>query len=602
MKGPLTSTYGGKTGPKPSPGAARRPTGEAGGAVSSSSSDATKDAVRTMQQLMSKLNTDMQTGNIAETALEKIKDANIRIAPEAYDSADEIKETVRSWGNTSAGGTAGSFDGIWGRNTKAQLENIRAFIANTKLQGMIIQEGNGDNPYRDMDDAALRKMAEDNIANLSRLFESLGMNVPNIPGTRGGNLSSFSLDRIKSELSTDDAISPNPWPDHSGNVRVTVGDMRSFVRFFQFIQNLKYKPCRALEVADRGNEEKTTKQRGKEDEDLGYADDIQTIADIILDESLIRLSTRRARGVESSEPERPTEKSGQWHCFYTVDEIFRWFASRARMVLAQVQDFIAERKPHPFYPDRLVNEQDEAAAAAYLAAANGLWEQWSKIKGDVLRQIQSRGSDAMNAPQVTLEMIMKADAGGLPTPGAARRPSDRGREETGVGIGAGGYGGGTSTISGGGSGDTHKQRALDGPVKEFIPLNWLLQGDEFRAGIAKDRLTALSKNGRLPDVHRQVWRGGNWISLAINNINGSGNTEKLRRFPQWAGLVRDVIQELYANWEADYRDKIAPQVIAQQNREMNRWGDVITSIITRAQMGMSEAVGMYGEKEKRRRR
>ncbi len=598
--GILSSTYGSGTGGSHapvSPGAARRPSGGSSGSGRSSGgvSDPAKDAVRTMQQLMGKLNTDMQTGNVAEGALKLIEAANGGKAPEAFDSVEKIKAAVRSWGATSAGGTTGSYDGIWGRNTKTQLENIKKFIADTKLPGMIIQEGTGTSPSHDMESADLKKMAEDNVANLVRLFEALGMSAPSIGG-QGGNLSSFSLDRIKAELTTDDATSPQPWPDHAGDVRVTVGDMRSLVRFFQFIQSLKYTPCKALEGADRGKDEEASTRgdrsrgaarRRSGEVDLGYADDldeIETLANIILDSSLVRLGYGGAQHGPAPEPASADSEGGQWHCFYTVDEIFRWFASRARMVLAQVQDLIAERKPHPFYPDRLVNTQDEAAATAYLAAANGLWEQWSGMKRNVLRQIQQRGN--ADRPQVTLDMIMDGGAGNLPTPGAARQRGEGGEDR-------GGRRGGSSgeTISDGD--DTLSQRSLKGPIREFMPLNWLLQSGEFDADTST--LSDLSKSGRIPDIHRQVWRGGNWINLAINNIEGRGNTEKLQKFPQWAGAVRDVIYDLYANWEAQNRENLDEKVIAQQNRELNRWGDVITSVITRAQMGMANAISRHGE-------
>jgi hypothetical protein len=595
MVNPLTQAYsGGGGGSAPSPGAARRPSGSRGGgrSVGVKSTDATKDAIRTMQQLMGKLNTDMQTGIVADNALERIKAANGGNAPAGFDTADKIKESVRSWGATSAGGTQGSYDGIWGRNTKAQLENIKKFIADSKLPGMIIQEGAGASPSHDMEPANLKKMAEDNIANLVRLFESLGMSAPSIGG-QGGNLSSFPLDRIKSELMTDDATAPQPWPEHAGDVRVTVGDMRSLVRFFQFIQQLKYTQCRPLEDADRSMEERSSiegaTRKRSEKVDLGYVDDlddIETLAEIILDGSLVRLGYSGAQ--HGPAPEAATS-GGQWHCFYTVDEIFRWFASRARMVLAQIQDLIAERKPHPFYPDRLVNAQDEAAATAYLAAANGLWEQWSGMKRNILRQIQQRGN--ADHPQVTLDMIMDGGAGNLQTPGASRRRGE------GDGSDRSGRGTGAETISDGGE-DSISQRTLRGPIREFMPLNWLLSSNEFKADT--DKLEELSRDGRIPDIHRQIWRQGNWTNLAIQSIEGNSDTEKMQKFPQWAGAIRDVLYDLYANWEYEYRDKLSEQIIAQQNRELNRWGDAITSIISRAQRGMADAVSRYGERGSRR--
>jgi hypothetical protein len=590
MVNPLTQAYsgGGRSGGggrAPSPGAARRPSGS-GVASDRSSTDATKDAVRTMQQLMGKLNTDMQTGTVVENALEKIKSANNGTAPVEFDTTDKIKQSVRSWGATSAGGTQGSYDGIWGRNTKAQLENIKRFIVDTKFPGIIIQEGTGASPSHDMEPADLKKMAEDNIANLVRLFESLGMSTPSIGG-KGGNLSSFPLDRIRSELMTNDATAPQPWPEHAGDVRVTVGDMRSLVNFFQFIQQLKYTPCRPLEDADRGREENRTARRRSE-VDLGYADDtddIETFAGIILDGSLIRLGYGGAQHGPATETAAASAEGGQWHCFYTVDEIFRWFASRARMVLAQIQDLIAERKPHPFYPDRLVNEQDEAAATAYLAAASGLWRQWSRIKHNVLHKIQQRGN--IDHPQVTLDMIMD-DAESLQEPGAGRRRGDRGEGSSGRGIGA-------ETISDGGEYNI-SQRSLRGPIREFMPLNWLLSSDEFRdLEVDTSKLEELSKDGRIPDIHRQVWRQGNWINLAIQNVKGNSNTEKLHNFSQWAGAVRDVLYDLYAGWESSNRAELSEQIIAQQNRELNRWGDAITSIISRAQRGMPNAVKRYSE-------
>lgn len=604
-----------------SPGAARRSSGggsgagRGGGGAGSKSSDATKDTVRTMQQFMSKLNTELQSPEKAKLAFEAVQQAGGGTAPAAYKAQEDISKAAMSWGNTAGRQT---FDGIWGPKTKAQLESIKKFIADTKLPGILIQEGTGARPYREMKDDQVKKMAEDNIANLARLFTALHLETPNIPGASGGNLSSFPLDRIKRTLVTADATSPNPWKQgDEGEVRVTVGDVKSFIRFFQFVQELQYTPCKPLEGAQRGRVKVKPK---KEEIDVGYADDemddidryaanrpifqesFESLAATILDGSLIRLGGGKTESRDTPAPaaeakpitgdeiidpwaDKKTESTGiNYHCFSTLEDILKWFASRARVVLAQVQDLERERNPHPFYPERLTNKQDLGAAQAYLAAIMGLWEQWSRMKGDILKQIQEKGD--VNKPVVTLDMIVGGGASGLPTPGAARRPG---------GGGAGGGGGGV-TIPGGG---TAREWVLRGPIQRQMPLNWLLREDAFGGanfpGVKKDQLTLASANGQLPtNLDRDEWRGGNWVNIALTNVKGDSNTEKLRGFVRWAGLVRDTLYELYGGWEARYRNQLSREVIAQQSREISMWGDVITSIITRAQYGMSEAVGLYG--------
>ncbi len=607
-KTPSAFTGGAPARPVTGPGAARtRPSGRGGVAAAKARgiSDKQASTVATMQKVMSKLNTELQNTSKAEKALQAITPEGGQ-APQNYQSAKAISDEARWWGQTGRGSLTHA-DGIWGPNTKKALARIKQFIADTKIQGVLIQEGEGERPYGEMDDAAIIKMADDNIVNLGRLFDKLGMDVPVAAKGRGG--SGFILDQVPRELSAEAATSKEPWPTFWGEVPITVGDLVSFDRFFQFLEGLTYTACkplegRELEAFDRSHKEKRKKPGRR---DFGFADDgeIQQLAEEVLSNSIWKFAVPTGQlDINDAEPEaepevkpeaepaeekKPTIKEEMaagrikdpWAgkigvlCFYTIDDMLKWFYSRARMVYGQLYTLSQESAPHPVRkgPGGTpvgISEQDLRAANSYLAAVEKWRRFWGRIKPRILEMIQDS-----KHPVVTIEMIIEAGAGEL-----------GGAEPGGPGAGRSrpGAGGGGITIPGE---VTYDEVAAKGPVDENMPFQRLVDiGFKFNS---EGDLRSRTLGGRLPDINRRSWRR-NWKHIALANVAGDTDTERLRKFPTWARVVREAIRELYADWREQFGSETDPGVIAQQNDQWAQWGNTIRSAIYRAHRDMPYAL------------
>lgn len=611
-------------------GAGRAPTGggaglAGGGAVT----DKQHDAVQTMQSIMGKLQTDLQTQSVAQKAQQQLPNKD------KYDDWQALATEARSWGSTSAGGTTGTLDGIWGKNTKAALARIKQFVADTGIQGIMIREGQGASPYREMEDAAVIKAANDNITNLARLFVALGMAVPAEAKGQGG--SGYVLDQIPTELTAEAATSDNVWPEFWGEQLVTVGDLRSFSRFFQLLMRLNYTACQPLEGEDREIQEAAKDRRrenrlpegvgagrekpesDEEEIDVGYADEgvagdlgdtgplaLSTLAKEILGNTIVRLSVDPAAvdpeeiGDEGKDPQHTSEEyntnqdyRGSAHgetgtgeagettpepagmgviCFYSIDDFLRWFSARAASVYRQLYYARQEPRSNP-RPDRggAVTDIDLKAALAYQAAIAKLMEVWSDMKDDVLGQIR----DA-DEPVVTLSMIRNAGGLGLGGPGASRI----GRGRSGVGAGPGGR-----TIPGVGGYDY----VNEGPMHRVMPLEWMVAQGITSMHPKVRELKSLSIDS-LPDLNYNEWYGGDWVSIALDNVKGESNAAQLYNFPNWANTLREALRQIYVKWRDDNIAHKDRKIIARQDQLWRDWSQVIRSLISQAHAGMGPAI------------
>lgn len=642
MVGILTKTFQGSKTTPPDQKSTTTPkvTGPGAGRAASSGQPSQvsvkqQDTVRSMQNIMTELSTSL-------SQLDKASQASGILNGKI--TASDLQKAAMTWGGTAIGGQKGAAaaDGLWGPATKAALERIQQFVSQTGIQGVSISSGSGSNPHREMNDADIIKLAEENITNLGRLFQAVGLSTPDAAKGRGG--AGFILDQVPNILTDASATSEDPWPENFGSVPVTVGDLRSFDRFFLLIQSLKYTECKPLQGADAKLPEnkKSSKsefeiaklakeildgsiwsfgqarnQRSLESDiasQPGRAADAAGSSETYQDrrtEQKLRARTLEEAGTEYSKsrernPAGPAENvsvtpastvaptatptavpvaeetgGAKYHCFYTIDDIFWWFDRRARMVYAQLYKLSLQDGDHPTRANSKITEQDLRAAQAYMAAIANLWNQWASIKPQVLDKINAKGESGVNNPKVTFDMIIGSGAAGSAEgPGAGRRADRRPGD-----VGVGGY-----TIPGG----EYEDWAMKGPIQEFMPLEWLLRGGAFDGGAPAAELRNISQGGRLPDLNRRDW-GGDWISIALANVDGEADTEKLSQFTKWARLVRDTIRELYVNWEEKYREKLDQAVLARQNQEWNRWNQVIRAIINRAQKGMASAMGNLEE-------
>lgn len=641
IAGPLTSTYGGGGAGKTPAGGGGGGTGGGGGAAAGKASDKQKDAVRTMQQVMNKLNTDLQDEQTAKNAHAKIVAANKGTAPKNYPDANSLKQAAQSWGSTAIKGQAGAAaaDGIWGPATKAALSRIKQFVSEANIGNVLIQEGQGARPYREMDDAAVIKAAQENITNLGRLFQSLGMSVPSQVGQQGG--SGYVLDKVPRQLTLEAAQTDEPWPEYYKEQIVTVGDLRSFSRFFKLIMSLRYTECRALQGGDleewKKSKEKPEEKKEKEKEKekptaaergeaagrgaqrgsrsvggpggsvmLGDAADgryasecldceLQKIADEILNKSLFRIAQeeeieptpvdpaeveggkpKNVSGTGTGKAQTPVQNvpQGDGICFYTVEDMLKWFYSRAGAVYGQLERYRSEAMPHPIRKDATPTDMDLRAANAYRAAIAKLWDEWQKIRDAVLKQINNE-----KQPVVTYNMIYNASRSQLGEGlggGAAKRGRGRGRGRDRGGPG----GGGGWTMSG---------YAQQGPISQFMRLNRLLEmADGPESWEAADKLRELSKDGRLPEISLRSWSSRDWQRIAYRSVAGDTESEQLYNFPKWAREVRNLIRALYVDWEEAVNP--ADRVAATQHRMWERWNNAIRGTISAAQGGMADAM------------
>jgi hypothetical protein len=605
----------GSASPSGGAGAGRRPAGGGGGTGGGGGgtggcSEKQTDTVRTMQGIMAKLRDELQLKAKAEAAKEKIKKADGSYQ-EGLDTAEKISEIARTFGSTSAGGTTGTQDGIWGGNTKKSLQAIKDFIQKAGISGVIISVGEGSSPYREMKDEDVIKAAQDNITNLARLFVAVGLDTPPEAAQQGG--SGYVLDQVADSLH-DLMIGQNPWPDYWGSRPVTIGDLRDLLTFFYLIQGLKYTDCQPLEERAA-----PARRRGREEDDRGGRargaatdqSELEKFAQEILQNTLFSFAVpesgeavpgapaaaeatpaAEAEGDDEAEDaprsggEGPMEGGGDGHCFATIGHFIWWFSQRARAVYAQMMNLIRiKTTKHPIYKDRYVEDIDVQAAQAYMAAMRNIAMQWAQMMSrveDILRKRGWTGRDGAQNPVVTLQILLEAMQGGG---GAGRGPG-------GGGPGGGGSGSPGYTIPG----DDPQSRALNGPIQNYMPLENLLNSDFFYAQSQSD-LASLTRGG-LPNIDIRTWRTGSWTDIATRYVEAPTQTEQLRMFPQWAGLVRKVIQEMFTNWQRDYEGQYDVEtVLRRQDRMLSTWEQYIRAKISQAQRMMDREVARVGSRE-----
>ena len=623
------------------PGAARPRSGgggtSAGGAGAGTGSTARSETVANMQRIMSNLSTQLSNPAIQE----KVK---------GIIGATDLPLTI---GPTSRGTFSANDDGVWGRNTKAALDNIKNFIdknSNEKIRGIFIKPGTGNSPYKEMKPEDLESDAKSNINNLFRLFEKLGLDTSDLGVKK--RVRNAIFDKIAKSPEPDDARKPEPWPWLKDGAPVNSDSFRDFLSFFAFVQSLNISvPCVALEeIAQPKRRSSLTDS------------DLKVLSEAILEGSIVRLSqvgvpenivqehregvlghpnalkpdltrTKRRRnepllgtkwpgagdtgkesltggverdkkdkltggGGESAEGVSPSAGTGTTPaeapplgsttglCPNQIDFITNWFQQRARNVYAQIYGLFDADDAHPNEPERQVTQEDVDLAKNYAIMADGMWRTWGGIRGRIIEMLRDKGLD--KNPTITVEMLNNMVSSGMDMGGggAGRRRHPGGR------------GSGAFTIPGEGEEGPGK-----GPLADYMRLDYL--GNQY--GVAEDagaQLRALSASGQLPTIDLRTWRTGNWIDMALRDVNADTNTEKLRLFPEYAASIRNFLQSLYRNWQADGAEQITDAVSRSQDRLLSRWEGYIRSMIAVAQRQMAGAITRVsgGEEGSRRDR
>src|SRR5690606_7899500 len=376
-------------------GAARvRPSG--GGVAPSGSSNVSEkqvEAVRSMQRVMGRLEEELAMADVAQKAATKLNNPDI--------TADVIMQDSRSWGATSGGGMTGSYDGLWGGNTKGSLQKIADFIKKAGIKNVVIQPGNGEKPYEEMSDDEVIKMANDNLTNLGRLFVELGRSSPQEVTQRGG--AGYILDKVSESLDNT-MVGQNPWPDYYGSYPVTAGDVKDITSFFYLIQGIRYTDCKPLETAKK--EEPEAKAQGRERFQFAALPEssIEKFAREVLEGSIFRLAQETPPATQTTEEVKPVEEAPEnGVCFNVIEDMLNWFHRRARMVFEQINRGYEKSEPYPLDQSRVVGARDMEAAKYYMGAVRNLHAQWASVRKSILKELEDR--NMQEKPVVTLEIF-----------------------------------------------------------------------------------------------------------------------------------------------------------------------------------------------------
>ena len=551
------------TGVAPSGGGSSGHGGTSGGTAGGGTiSDKQKDNVRTMQNMMQALTTNLQFPEKAEKAFESSKAHNGK-----FKDAKEISMASKSFANTSAGGYGGQGDGIWGGNTKRALEAIQAFVQNAGVQQVILVT------TRPAADDAATSAAQDNITNLARLFGSIGLETP--PEARQTVADLREFDRVNGTVQMDDVN--KPWGEVYGNKPVQMGDLKDLESFFMFILDLKFNPSNQMAVH------------------ASESFDLQKLAKMVLDGAIYSFAQQPpppppgqngppgpppaplppgtperdatpedlAQGQGTSEGQSVPE--GQGHYFNDIASFVSYFLSRSRSVYSQVSRARRSAMPHPIKEfNRGTNDADVQSAQTYQEMAKSVADSWYKISGDVKKVLVQRKLDTH--PVVTLDVLLEA----------MRGSGGRG--------GRGGRGGDEHGRERGENGAFDQKMKSEGPIQRAIYLSQVLGPDSKIRSESQVELVELSSGGKLPNViDQQMWDSGSWADLATRYVEGRNQEEKERNFVKWASALQTVLNEILQSWESVYGKDAGNDIMRRQTRMLDTWNSFIRAKIAEAE-------------------
>jgi hypothetical protein len=529
----------------------KSPGSSAGATMTRPSSESSE--VRVMQRLMG----DLEKNLSIPQNLSKIVNSLYKYHFNEKIDGNYIANLAKGFGATSAGGVSGSYDGLWGKNTKASLQNIKNFVNQTKIPDVLIQVGQGQSPYKEMSSDKIAEMAKSNILNLSRIFKAIGLSAPQYVKGKVQEGAGYPVDWISQTLTAEQANSTTPWPKYIGNIPVTYGDISSFIKFFNFIQVLEYTECKPLQL-----------KKAQEKQEL-----IKKVAKTILENTIIK-SAQDALDIVNPWENKPQTPEGQGICLNVIDDFIIWFRRRSSMVYGQLVKTIQEAKPHPL-PSRKgspVTAADIKAAEAYKNTIAQLAQFWVKIRPMVISELKKRKLEQY--PLVTEDVLMNVQSSGGEA--AFQR------------VGPGGY-----TIP---AEKGYNLNPLKGPIKNYMRLE--LEVDQYNPDSnLVQKLRELSQNRQLPNISIDRWSKRSWIDIAIRDVAGESRSERMRGFFHYANALLDLLQSLLRKWESEFGEKVGDRVSRQQDYLLGKWEAVIRSQIAAFHRNSAQAVSKAEELE-----
>lgn len=133
------------------------------------------------------------------------------------------------------------------------------------------------------------------------------------------------------------------------------------------------------------------------------------------------------------------------------------------------------------------------------------------------------------------------------------------------------------------------------PLGPFVNVTRLLE-----AGYVRDATLAcrFGQVARTPlSVGLNDFRSASWIPVALSDIAAPTELDKLRTFPRYATLLREVLLDAQRNWQSAHRADVT--VARQQNEQASRWTSYTGSAVADAQRNMASALALYGGHQSR---
>jgi hypothetical protein len=541
-----------------STGKAHVPSGNRAAPSSEPKNKNSDDAVRTMQNLMVDLGVQLNKADKAQEIVARLKQEN----PNTQITVDFITKSALAFSRTasSASSRATAADGIWGNNTYNALLAIKNFASSLGLTDTVISEGTGPSPYKVMSDDELATKARDNIANIGRMFKSLGLSttVANVANTA----TMVVVDMIDPTLPEIGITNPfGSW----GSRPVMMSDLASLSSFFEFIQGLKpnFGPCKSLEELLGGPKKEESKPaitEGPKPLPKNQAS-VKDLANEILDSTIVRLGDLFSDWQESSGLVSIAEDimGSDPRCVSAIDEIIKWFKDRAREMFDPLYAAYDQRMKSP-RPDRkgsIGTMIDAQIGKFYINQMGKIHDAWQTIRSSVIEALKEQGNTI-----VTTRLIhdVVENPKEKPKPTETKGKAHQSTE------------GRTVTDSRGRT--VSQDEPTQPPLAPFMSLDAF---EEFGDLPSLNRIKKMSPGGLLPTLDLRSWTGGSWTTLAQTDVVGVDNSQKYALFGPWAAAIRDSLREAFDAWRSG--DQHNYDELQKQHRLLQRWVNKINATI-----------------------
>ncbi|MCK9567747.1 hypothetical protein M0R72_02205 [Candidatus Pacearchaeota archaeon] len=524
------------------------------------------DSVRMMQKLMMDLGSQLSQTDVAQGIVDRINSEN----PEALKSIQNPTKYIVGMGKkfsaTAAAGLGKSpVDGVWGKNTKGALSIINSFAQTIGINDVIISEGNGDAPYKEMKAEDLQAVAQQNIDNLSRLFGHIGLRTT---VAEAGGTNRLIVDSIDTTLPEDGVNNPFA---HWGNHPVMVSDLINLTAFFEFTRVLSPTGggafhCKQLnEMSDDKTEPTATELENPWDKGApkttpatasSLDDYMQKLAREVLDRSIYRLGQDTTQPIAATVP--ATRPAGDDpHCVSTLEAIIEWFKDRSKQMFDPIYEAYRGKSlpsPRPDRKGKVGTLLDAQLADYYVRQMGKISDEWKDAKDAIIDLLKKAKG---NSPIVTSRVLREA-LGGAGAGAGVGAESTRGKAH------------GAEGEYEDSEGRTVHRRPNAPPLAEFMSLQNFTRYNS----PSLEKVRELTDGGVLPELEFDKW-SSSWATLA-QEVAGKDDAEKYKKFGPWAEAIKNTLNEVYRAWKARRHNT---EELRDQYDLLNEWIGRINSTL-----------------------